>query len=417
MYYPRIIEPSIAEAAKSFPCVALYGPRQVGKSTVLRHLFPDVPYVTLDDAADRALAQENPRLFLETYGWPLAIDEVHKAPELFEQMKIAIDQQRLDWLESGNPRSLMYLVSGSNQFELREHVSETLAGRIAELDLSSFSQREAEHRSGSLFDPSIEKLLAKARSAGFTPKTRREIFESIFRGGMPDVVTGVSERDVYFKSYVSTYIEKDVLRLIAADRESTFVSFMEYAALRTAQQVNYDDIARNIGIDNATCKRWFSILESSGVIVRLQPYLTSASTRIVKTPKMYFMDTGLCAYLCKWPDAGMLERCAMAGAFYETYVVSEMIKSFQNANVDPKRHLYYYRDKDSKEVDILYVKDGAIFPIEVKKGISPVKPTKNFSVLAKYKMPVMPGLVIDSADKIRPINENAYTCPVGLVGA
>lgn len=417
MYYPRIIESAIEDAARSLPCVALYGPRQVGKSTVLRHIFPDARYVTLDDAADLALARTNPRLLLQTYGWPLIIDEMHKAPELFPEIKIAVDNQRQRWLESGEPRALMYLLSGSNQFELREHVSETLAGRIAELDLSSFSQREADKLPGAVFDPAIETLLEKERSSGFSPETRPEIFARIFRGGMPDVVTGVAEREVYFRSYVSTYIEKDVRSLIAAGREASFVAFMEFAALRTAQQVNYDDIARSVGIDNATCKRWFSILESSGIIIRLQPYLSSASTRIVKTPKMYFMDTGLCAHLCKWPTAEMLEKGAMSGAFYETFVVSEMVKSFQNANVDPKRYLYYYRDKDSREVDVLYLKDGAIYPIEIKKGVNPVKPSKNFRALAKYKMPVMPGLVIDSADRIRPINEEAYTCPVGLVGA
>lgn len=417
MYYPRTIEKAILAAGESLPCVALYGPRQVGKSTTLRYLYSAIRYITLDDAQLLALAKTNPRLFLDTYEWPLIIDEIHLAPELFSEIKIKVDNQRQEWVESGQDRQLMYIFSGSNQFELREKVSETLAGRVAELNLLSFTQHEAEKRPGALFETNMPDLLGKEHKLALKPKTRLRIFEDIFRGGMPDVVTGVAERDVYFKSYISTYIEKDVRRLIAADHEAIFVNFMEYVALRTAQQVNYDDIARNIGIDNATCKRWLSILESSGIIVLLRPYLPNTSTRIIKAPKLYFTDTGLCAYLCKWPDAAMLERCAMAGAFFETYAVCEVIKSFNNANVDPKRSLYYYRDKDNKEVDILYLKDGSICPIEIKKGINPPSPTKNFRVLSKYKMPILPGMVIDCADEVRPINENAFVCPIALVGA
>ena len=417
MYYKRAIEQAIQEAGKSLPCVALYGPRQVGKSTTLRHLFSTMRYVTLDDASQLALAQDNPRLFLESHGWPLIIDEIHKAPALLPEIKIAIDRQRLAWLEEGGTRTLMFIISGSNQFNLREQVSESLAGRVAEIHMLPFTQHEARKTIGEPFTAEIALLQAKESERAFFPLSRSDVFQNIFRGGMPDVVTEVAQRDIYFKSYLSTYIEKDVRSLISASHESTFIRFMEYVALRTGQQLNYDEISSSVGINNATCRRWMSILESSGIIVLLQPYMPNASTRIIKSPKLYFTDTGLCSYLCGWPNAGMLEKGVMAGAFFETYVVIEIWKSFLNANIDPKHFLYYYRDKDNKEVDVLFVQQGAICPIEIKKGVNPIKPNKNFKVLSKYKMPLRTGMVIDCADTIRAINEGVYAIPVGAVGA
>jgi predicted AAA+ superfamily ATPase len=190
---------------------------------------------------------------------------------------------------------------------------------------------------------------------------------------------------------------------------------MSIVALRTGQEVHYDEIASNVGIDVRTCKKWISILQTSGIIYLLQPYMANISNRIIKSPKIYFMDTGLCAYLCKWPDAEMLERCAMNGAFFETYVVSEIIKNYYAYNMDPAKYLFYYRDIDKKEIDLVFVDGVNIYPVEVKKNEAPAKPTKNFAVLEKYKMNIMPGLVIDTCDKIRAVNERAYTFPVYLL--
>lgn len=185
------------------------------------------------------------------------------------------------------------------------------------------------------------------------------------------------------------------------------VFFVSYLALRTAQQVNYQVFSRELGINVETIKRWISILITSGIIVLLEPFMANVSNRIIKAPKLYFMDTGLCAYLCKWPNARMLEEGAMGGAFFETFVVSETIKSYFNAGIDVASHLYYYRDIDQREIDLLYVDEDAIYPIEVKKGEAPNKPTKNFNVLSKYHMEIKPGLVVDCCDKIRSINEKA----------
>lgn len=415
MYIKRTAEDMILSVSRSFSCVVVYGPRQVGKSTTINILFGDkYRFVTLDDSDDRLLAQSNPKLFLETYGWPLIIDEIQKAPGLLDEIKKIIDKQRLVWLKSGQKRELMYILTGSNRFELQEGISDSLAGRCAVIDMASFSQSEKFGYENPFFEPDIESLRLR-EAQGRKYRTRKEIFEDIFTGGMPDICTGVSERQAYFKSYVNTYIERDVMKLISASGELQFRNFLSIVALRTAQELHYDEIAGNVGIDVRTCKRWISILQTSGIIYLLQPYMANISNRIIKAPKLHFTDTGLCAYLCKWPNAEMLESCAMNGAFFETYVVSEIVKNFFAYNKNPSDTLFYYRDIDRKEIDLLYVEGEKIYPIEIKKSAAPSKPTKNFDVLEKFKLNIEPGLVIDTCDRIRPINEKAYAFPVYLL--
>ena len=417
MYIKRTVEKSILEAAKSFPCIVLYGPRQVGKSTTLDYVFPgNFNRVTLDDTEDRELAEKNPKLFLEVNPWPTIIDEIQKVPALLDAIKIKIDEQRKIWLKNNEERKLMYVLTGSNRFELQQGISETLAGRCGIIEMSSFTLREKKAMEAHLFTPKIEVLIQRSQQEKSEYLTRTQIFEEIYKGGMPDICTNVSERNIYYKSYVNTYIEKDVRKLIVASNETQFRNFISIVALRTAQELHYDEIAGAVGIDVKTCKRWLSILETSGIIYLLQPYMSNMSNRIIKAPKLYFMDTGLCAYLCKWPDSKMLENCAMSGAFFETYVVSELIKNFFSFNVNPRDYLYYYRDIDQKEIDLLYVDEAGIYPIEIKTGISPKNPTKNFNVLQKYKRQIKTGLVIDCCDKIRPLNEISYSFPVYLLG-
>ena len=417
MYIKRTVEKSILEAAKSFPCIVLYGPRQVGKSTTLDYVFPgNFNRVTLDDTEDRELAEKNPKLFLEVNPWPTIIDEIQKVPALLDAIKIKIDEQRKIWLKNNEERKLMYVLTGSNRFELQQGISETLAGRCGIIEMSSFTLREKKAMEAHLFTPKIEVLIQRSQQEQSEYLTRTQIFEEIYKGGMPDICTNVSERNIYYKSYVNTYIEKDVRKLIVASNETQFRNFISIVALRTAQELHYDEIAGAVGIDVKTCKRWLSILETSGIIYLLQPYMSNMSNRIIKAPKLYFMDTGLCAYLCKWPDSKMLENCAMSGAFFETYVVSELIKNFFSFNVNPRDYLYYYRDIDQKEIDLLYVDEAGIYPIEIKKGISPKNPTKNFNVLQKYKRQIKTGLVIECCDKIRPLNEISYSFPVYLLG-
>lgn len=417
MYISRNSEQMILEVSHSFPCIVLYGPRQTGKSTTINHLFHSgYQSVTLDDLDDRNLALSDPKLFLDTYSWPLIIDEIQKAPLLLDEIKKRIDAQRLVWLNDGEERQLMYILTGSNQFELQQGISDSLAGRCAIIDMSSFSQSEKYGAEGQLFTPDIKALLAREKQLTGKIRTKPQIFEDIFLGGMPDLCTGVAQREAFFKSYVQTYIEKDVRQLVAAGSLVQFQNFMSIIALRTAQELHYDVIANSVGIDVRTCRRWISILETSGLIYLLQPYMAAPSNRIIKAPKLYFMDTGLCAYLCKWPNAQMLESGAMAGAFFETYVVSELIKNFYVHNLDPHEFLFYYRDTDQKEIDLIYATPESICPIEIKKSDSPKNPAKNFKVLSKYGKNILPGIIIDNCDKIRPLNEDTWYYPVSILG-
>ena len=417
MYIKRSVENAILKMADSFPCIVLYGPRQVGKSTTLDYVFPEnFNRITLDDIEDRNLAQQNPKRFLEINSWPLIIDEIQKVPELLDAIKIKIDEQRKTWLKNGEERKLMYALTGSNRFELQQGISDSLAGRCGVIEMSSFSQVEKLKQKAFPFTPKIEEISARVKKTKISYLTRPQIFQEIFKGGMPDICANNSEREIYFKSYVNTYIEKDVRKLISAASETQFRNFISIVALRTAQELHYDEIANSVGIDVKTCKKWLSILETSGIIYLLQPYMANMSNRIIKAPKLYFMDTGLCSYLCKWPNAQMLENCAMSGAFFETYVVSEIVKNFFAFNKNPRDYLYYYRDIDQKEIDLLFVNEEGIYPIEIKKGVSPKNPTKNFNVLKKYKQEIKTGLVIDCCEKIMPINQISYSLPAHLLG-
>lgn len=417
MYLTRDIETTILTVSKSFPAIAIYGARQIGKSTTLYKLFgSSFNVVTLDDTVELELALSNPKGFLEVHPWPLIIDEVQKAPKLLNEIKIIIDKERYDCLINNKKRKLMYVLSSSNQFILQQGISESLAGRIGIIEMYSMTQLEAISVKGDVFNPNINILLEKENKTSLKYANKLEIFKRIYRGGMPDVVTNESEHNTYFKSYLDTYLEKDVRNLISASSEMQFRRFMAYLALRTATEINYEVYARELGIDSATCKRWISILQTSGIIYLLEPYMAHISKRIIKAPKLYFMDTGLCAYLAKWPNSEMLEACAMGGQFFETFVISEIIKSLANNNINPKEYLYYYRDIDQREIDVLFIKDNEITPIEIKKSETPNKPTKNFKVLKKYNLKINRGLIINTSDKIRPINENAYVFPVYLLG-
>lgn len=416
MYIKRNIENKLIEASKQFASITIYGSRQVGKSTLIQHLFPTIPYVTLDDIEIRDYAIRDPKGFIKYYSSPLVIDEIQKAPQLLEYIKIEIDNMKKKFLSNNEPPKFLYILSGSNQFELQEAITESLAGRTCVFNLSSLSYNEIKGRkSSSYFNPSIDNLRDKEQLLNGNYRSRKEIFEDIFVGGMPEYISLQLNRDMFFKSYITTYIEKDVKQIISATKETTFMNFMKYVALRTACQLDYTEISRSIGIDARTVKGWISILETSGIIKVIQPYASNISDRIIKTPKLYFMDTGLCAYLCGIPSADILEKSAFAGAFYETYVISEIIKSFYNA-YKKVNDIYYYRDKDQHEVDLIIDSYDSIYPIEIKKGINPVSHTKKFTILKKYKKRINTGLVIDSSNKVFPINDEVYYCPIDIIG-
>ncbi len=416
MYLNRNIEKRIIDASKEFASIMIYGPRQAGKLTLLCNVFPSFKYVSLDEIEIREYAIQNPKSFLKYYGTPLIIDEVQKVPDLFEYIKIEIDKLKKECVFSNKPIELLYVLSGSNRYELEKNVSESLAGRTCVFDISSLSYNEIKKRdSFHRFDPEIDVLREREKSLKGEYRSRRKIFEDIFKGGMPEYVLDLKDREMFFKSYIQTYIERDVKKNISPDKEITFRNFMKYVALRTACQVDYAEISRSVGIDARTVKGWLSILETSGIIKLIEPYMSNVSDRIVKSSKMYFMDTGLCSYLCGIPSAETLEKSTFAGAFYETYVISEIIKSYYNDYKDVS-NLYYYRDRDRYEVDLIIDSFDSIYPIEIKKDINPVSYNKRFDCLKKYKKRIATGLVIASTGSVFPINDEVCYCPIDLIG-
>ena len=422
MYKTRAIEKALKECSKQFACITLYGSRQVGKSTVINHLFPDeFESITMDDIELRGRAKDNPKVFLENYELPIIIDEIQKSPELLDEIKIIIDRNKKEWINNNKKGRLLFVLTGSNQFELQEKINESLAGRTAILNLSGFSYVEIkDYNSFSFFSPDVNDLKTKEKKKINKYRTRKQIFEDIYKGGMPEYITNNIDRNLFFSSYISTYLEKDVKKVIAADNEATFLKFMQYLSLRTGCQIELSSISRDIGIDARTIKKWLSILETSQIIYILEPYMKNISNRLTKTPKLYFMDTGLCAYLGKWPSAEILENGPLAGNFYETYVISEIIKSYINCGINPKINdsygLYYYRDKDQKEVDLIIEHNNEIYPVEIKKGINPINKNKSFTFLDKFNKKVNDILIIDSIEKLTKINDNLYYCPISLIG-
>ncbi len=408
MYITRHLEEQIEIASRHYPVVMVCGQRQVGKSTMLNHIKgSDRRYVTLDDGNARRLAENDPALFFETYGTPLLIDEFQRVPSILIEMKRIVDEKAL----RGEDNNGMYWLTGSQKFRMMQNVSESLAGRVAVFDLAGFSAAELDGRPASVFHPSLDAL--RDRVSKSQPKDIHQIFEAIFRGGMPKVCTTDIDRDRFYMDYINTYLERDVKDLAQVGKLSEFYDFLVYMAARTGQELKYDDISNAVGVTAPTAKAWVSILERSGIIYLLRPYANNITKRLVKTPKMYFMDTGLAAYLCRWPTAETLANGAMDGAFLETYVVSEIVKSYYNAG--KPCDLYYYRDIDRKEIDLLIVEGDKLYPIEVKKAKQPANADKNFGALAQFKLDVQPGIVLCMSNELIPYNRETWYCPISAL--
>lgn len=408
MYIRRHLEEQVLKASRYYPVVMVCGQRQVGKSTMLNHIKePERRYVTLDDGNARRLAANDPALFFETYGYPLLIDEFQRVPSILLEMKRIVDEKAL----KGEDNSGMFWLTGSQKFQMMQGVSESLAGRAAIFDMSSLSAAEIEDRPAALFRPDLNSIRERLHHS--RKKDIHQIYEEIFRGGMPKLRSTDMERDRFYMDYINTYIERDIKDLGQVGKLNEFYDFLVFMAARTGQELKYDEIASAVGVSAPTAKSWVTILERSGIIFILRPYYSNIAKRLVKTPKFYFMDTGLAAYLCRWPNAETLENGAMDGAFFETYAVSEIVKSYFNAGrpVD----LFYYRDVDKKEIDLLFVEGDKLYPVEIKKGKMPQKPDKNFSALSQFKMQVEPGIVLCMSDELVPYNRDSWYCPVSVL--
>ncbi len=408
MYINRHLEAQVLEASRYYPVVMVCGQRQVGKSTMLNHIREENRrYVTLDDGNARRLAATDPALFFETYGYPLLIDEFQRVPSILLEMKKIVDAKAL----AGEDNNGMFWLIGSQKFRMMNDVSESLAGRVAIFDMSTLSAAEWERRPAGAFDPDLNAIRERLKT--INQKNIHQVYEDIFRGGMPKLCTTDLDRDRFYMDYVNTYMERDINALAQVGKLNEFYDFLVFMAARTGQELKYDEIATAIGISAPTAKEWVSILERSGIIFILRPYFSNITKRLVKTPKFYFMDTGLAAYLCRWPTAQTLEYGAMDGAFFETYVVTEIVKSYWNAG--KMADLYYYRDTDKKEIDVLIVKGEKMYPIEIKKSKAPVKPDKNFGVIQQLQMDIQPGLVLCMSEELVPYNRDVWFCPVAVL--
>jgi len=408
MYYARALDEACLAASEQFAVLLLTGPRQVGKTTLFQHLAKkDRRYVTLDDPGVRALAQSDPALFLERFEPPVLIEEIQYAPQLLPLIKMAVDRR-------GRKKASFWL-TGSQQFQLMKGISETLAGRVAILNLLGFSNRERRRRELDVppFVPTASVLKEREKTASSLGLKR--LYADIWLGSYPALATrAVRDRDLFYNSYLQTYLQHDVRDFAQVGNESAFIRFVKACAARTGQLLNLSDLARDADIAVNTAKSWLSILLASFQIALLPPYHTNLTKRLVKMPKLYFLDTGMCAYLAEWSSPETLEAGAMSGALLETYVFAEVLKSWWNRSKQP--HLYYYRDKDGKEIDLLLVQDRALYPIEIKKSASP-RPdwVRQFRVLDRLHPAWTQGGVICLCRELLPLSQKATAIPVGLL--
>lgn len=407
-YIKRHAETAVKQLANMFGAVLVTGPRQVGKTTMLQNLLGDVRYVSLDDAIMRAAASESGHTFIKDNPPPVFIDEVQKAPELFPQIKLSLDASK----QKGQ-----FYLSGSQQFKMMKNVSESLSGRIGILTLLGLSERE--RRGDSLTEPFLPtETFLEERKKSAAPLDHQAVWHTIWRGSMPELsVHPEYDWQMYYGSYVTTYVERDVKELAQVGDEVKFIRFMAVLAARNGQLLNLQSAANDVGISQPTADRWLSILVASHLVYLLQPYANNLTSRAVKTPKLYFLDTGLAAYLSRWNTAEALRAGAMSGAYFEAFVIAEIIKSYYNKGIlEPP--LYFYRDKDKKEIDLLIEDNQTLYPLEIKQHADPsAKDLKNFDVLERLGQTVHVGTggVICTYERMVTLKDGFWTIPVNYL--
>lgn len=405
-YIARNLEKVVLEVTKEYPVVLVTGPRQVGKTTMLQKLMEgtDRNYVSLDDLNERNLAKTDPEMFLQLHKPPILIDEVQYAPELFVYIKIHVDKYH----NAGD-----FWLTGSQVFKRMSGIQESLAGRVAVLSLTSLSQAEICGGEMQPFTLDIEKLSARRKER--TEADTGVIFDWIFRGSMPAIVSEKNSNSrIFYSSYLTTYIERDVREVSDAIDSLTFLHFITAVAARCGQILNIAEIARDADINQKQAKNWLGVLETLGLIFYLHPYSNNMLKRLVKTPKLYFYDTGLVCYLTKWSSAETLQSGAMNGAILENYVVAEIRKTYLNCGKDP--YMYYYRDKDAREIDIILEHDGVLNPIEIKKSANPGSELiKVFKLLDKSSAKRSKGAVVCMKPELSAIDRENYIIPVWMI--
>jgi len=402
MYLNRHIFSYVSRMIDQFKVVLITGSRQVGKTTMLKEMLGDkYDYVVLDDFMELELAKKEPALFFKNHRLPLIVDEAQRAPELFLQLKYIVDKTD----DKGDA-----ILTGSQSYRLLSNVSDSLAGRICIIEMASLSLREK-----SLVDFNLPFL----PDSNYIDKRKEllshidDIWHHIQRGSMPELINESIDWESFYRSYVRTYIERDVAELIHVTNLLKFVSFMKSLAARTGELVNSDAIARDVGVSVKTIQEWTSVLESSGIIRLLHPYGKNIANRTVKTPKVYFMDTGLVCYLLGWQNKSVAMNGAMSGALFETFVVSEIIKSYYNAGHDTN-NIYFYRDKSKHEIDLVIERDGVLYPVEIKKTSRPsIDMAKHFQVLENIQNTTIgQGCILCQTDNLLYLKDNVIALPV-----
>ena len=403
MYISRHLEQTVGRLGDMFGAVLVTGPRRAGKTTMLEKITNGMPYITLDDPIMRRAAVEEPGIFFKNTPPPVFIDEIQYAPNLFHYVKMIIDRER---------KKGQFYFSGSQQFHMMKNVSESLAGRLGIANMPGLSLREM--NGVAFFECFIpkEEYLAERRQ-NLVPTDYREIWKIMHRGCMPELTADENlDWQSFYAAYTRTYIERDVRDLTQVGDEVAFLKFLTVIASMTGNLLNLSSVARDVGISAPTAERWLSILVTSGIVYLLPPYFNNAVKRAVKTPKVYFLDTGLAAYLTKWTSPEVLEAGAMAGAFFETFVISEIIKSYRNAGLDLP--LFFYRDRDGSEIDLLIFEDGTLYPVEIKKTSNPNKDDiRTFRLLDRIPgVKRGPGGVVCTYEKLLPLCGEDKIIPV-----
>ncbi|MCD8206076.1 MAG: DUF4143 domain-containing protein [Clostridia bacterium] len=408
-YIQRAMEKDVSNVSKSVPVVMVCGPRQVGKSTMLEHIMePGRTYVSLRDDEALDLAKNDPRRFFERYRPPVLIDEFQLAPSIMSTIEYLSDEKK----RLGEDSAGMFWLTGSQKFAMMKTASDSLVGRCTTFDMSSLSTAELEGIDAGFFNPEINEL--EKRAGMFPLKGADEIFERICLGSMPVLNTPSSmTRERFYRDYRDLYLKRDVLELANIDKYPDFQRFLTYMAECTGQELNFYGIGRNLGISSPTIKKWVGILDMLGVIFIIPPYFDNGLKSLVKTPKFYFTDTGLAAYLCKLKSGEDIQKSNKAGAFFETYVVSEIMKSYCNHSKD--LDLYYYRDAEKREIDLIIAEGRKLYPIEIKLSHSPAHADKNLYVLKSCDMEIQPAVIISLSDIIRPYGKDAWLYPASAI--
>ena len=406
-YIARHMEKKVLDLSKSFSTLLITGPRQAGKTTMLKELAKHEGigrgYVSLDDLNARDMAKNDPKLFLQLHKPPVIIDEVQYAPELFTYIKIHVDEHHMPGA---------FWLTGSQIYRLMRGVQESLAGRVALLHLSPLSQREITGMPARPFMVDFDVLLAESKT--ILPVSVPDMYERIWKGCMPGLLSGQSERDIFYSSYISTYLERDVRELSGAIDALKFNRFVTAVAARCSQLVNFTALAEDADIDIQTAKSWLNILETLGIVFLLHPYSNNVLKRTIRTPKLYFYDTGLVCYLTRWSSAEVAECGAMSGALLENFTVSELMKSYQNEGLSP--YLYFYRDRDAKEIDVLLEGNGKLFPLEIKKTATPDKRiVRTFDVIEKSPLERGTGAVLCMAQEFSAFDRENLIVPVWMI--